>query len=340
MDKKKTLQTKIALQSQSLPNGVGIWHSAVSNISLNDLFSRTPFSGLILENLRNSRVVIFGGGSGGGEIAVRLAQAGVGNICLSDPKLLEVHNCARHVGSLLDVGRSKVEVIAEQVLLHNPQVVVETYDLDLFHPDSPVAAEEVLQGADLIIAATDKTDVQLAVNTLTWRLGIPTLFGGCYEGARGGEVLFTLPGEGTPCLSCLRGGLAQPEHQGPFDYSAAEHPEDFQGEPGLSAAISQITNVEVQIALGILLRGTNSPLGSLIYPQYNYLLIGSALAAGFYRFRRPFHIFWQPLSGPRPGCDVCGAIAGEDDGGLSLLAAVKVGAAEAGLYEDGGESDE
>ena len=293
----------VRIRKQPLPGGLGWCKTAWTNVSTAALYSRTPFSPHILERLRMAQVVLFGLGSGGSKLALNLTQAGVGRFRLVDPARVQLHNCTRHVASLRDVGRRKVDAVSDVMLLHNPTVEVELYPWDVFDPESPVKPEAVLLEADLAIAATDRTAVQLAINTWTWRLGVPAIFGGCYDGARGGEVLFTLPGEGTPCLSCLRGGMEGPERQGPFDYSAAQRAEDFQGEPGLSAAVDLITDVETQIALGVLLRDTDSPLG--VTPQYNFLLIGGALATNYYRFKRPFHIFWQPLNGPRYDCHVC-----------------------------------
>lgn len=299
-------ELEISILKEPLPDEAGWRKTAVSNVTTSDLFARTPFSANVLDILQKSRVAIFGQGSGGGKISVDLAKSGVGKYRNFDPSRLQEHNVNRHVASLLDVDRWKVDAVADIMLLNNPSVEVEAYPYNLFDPESILKPHQILLDVDLIVAATDRTEAQLAINYWACELEIPAIFGGCYEGARGGEVLFTLPGEYTPCLSCLRGGLKGPEHRGPFDYSDANVQEDFQGEPGLSAAIDLITDVETQIALALLLRGTDSPLGDLIQPQLNFILIGGALGAGFYRFRRPFQIYFQPLSGPRPNCDVCG----------------------------------
>jgi len=324
----------LSIHSRSLPDGLGRRYTAASDVSQEDLLARTPFAEAVQNRLQASRVAIIGAGSGGSQLALALAQAGVGHLVLADPDEVAIHNCIRHLATLRDVGRPKVEVVAERVLHHNPRITIDTYAADLFHPDSPVTMETVLAGADLVIAATDRTAIQLAVNALTWRLEIPAVFGGCYEEARGGEVLYTLPGEAMACLNCLRGGLAPPERRGPFDYSAAQGPEDYKGEPGLKAAIDLITNVETQVALGILLRGTGSPLEEIIVPPYNFLLIGGALAAGFYFFQRPFHIFFQPLTGPRSDCDVCG-VKEEDDGPSFLESVRQDEVGEAALFAEG-----
>jgi hypothetical protein len=304
MEAKMKLKT-IEIMTELIPGVRGWKKTAASDIPPEQLNARTPFPVEVLERLRRSRVGVLGLGSGGGKIALDLAKAGVGEFVLVDPAFFQVHNSARHICGINDAQRYKVEAVSERMLLHNPHLMIYAYAGDPWNPADNLSFSERLGDCNLIIAATDRTEIQLAINEAAWTLRIPAVFGGCYEAARGGEVLFTLPGEGTPCLACLRAGLAQPPAAGPFDYSAAQGPEDYRGEPGISAAVDLVTDVETQIALGILLRGTGSALAELISPEYNFVLVGGALAAGYYRFRRPFQIFWQPLAGPRPDCEVC-----------------------------------
>lgn len=299
------MRNPISIRKKRQYGGHGWRKRAASSISVEQLYARTPFSSSALEQLRQARVLVFGLGSGGGKLALNLAQAGVGFFRLIDPAVLSVHNCGRHIANLRAVGQYKVDAVSDAMLLHNPTVEVEGLPWNVFDPHTPITAEQVMRRVDLVIAATDRRSVQLAINAAAWRMKIPAVFGGCYESARGGEVLFTFPREGTPCLSCLRGALNLPEPQGPFDYSSALEHEDYQGEPGLNAAVDLITDIETHVALGMLLRATDSTLAGLIDPRRNYLLIGGALAAGYYRFQRSFQIFWQPLSGPRSDCDVC-----------------------------------
>lgn len=268
-------------------------------------YERTPFNQLEMDMLWNQRVLIFGMGTGGSKIALELARAGVGNLILCDFDRLDFANVSRHEGDMLDVGKSKVQIPAERIYRINPAIKVETYFEDIFER-SFEQVKEIFEQADLVIAATDKTSVQLVINELTHNLGIPCVFGGCYEEALGGEVFFTLPGENMPCLACLRGGMKQPKQKNKIDYSTATGPEDYQGQPGLHAAVDFVTCIEIQICLGILLRkSSTSKLSQMIDPTRNYLLIGGGLSEGFYRFRKPFDIFYQPLSKPRKTCVVC-----------------------------------
>jgi molybdopterin/thiamine biosynthesis adenylyltransferase len=300
---------KVRILKERIKGRKGWMKSATSDIAVDELNSRTPFSPNSLEKLRNSRVGIVGLGSGGSKVAVDLAKANVGEFVLIDPARFQAHNASRHVATLLDVGRYKVDAVSDQMLLHNPYIKIQAYAVDCWHPESKVSFNQLIAGCNLVVAATDQTEVQLAINETTWSMKIPTIFGGCYETAKGGEIFYTLPEEGTPCLACLRAGFLPKKEAGPFAYSSAVSTEDFQGEPGLGTAVDLVTDVEAHIALAILLQGTGASLAQLISPQFNFLLVGGALAAGYYRFKRPFQIFWQPLAGRRPDCDVCQPIS-------------------------------
>ncbi len=282
-------------------------------------YARTPFSPAEVQTLWNQTVTVLGCGAGGGKIAVELARAGVGHFKLGDPQRLEFANALRHEGGRFDVGKPKPQVVAERIYRINPAIRIETYFEDIFERD--LAEVREILDADLVVAATDKTGTQLLINELTRRFQTACVFGGCYEQALGGEVFYTLPGEQMPCLACLRAGLEQPKTDVHIDYGKASSSSDYEGEPGLHAAIDFVSDIQAQICLGILLRKVpTSKLAQIIDPRRNFLLVGGALASGFYRFKRPFHVFFQPLKGQRRDCPVCG--------GLDRLLGDPVGAEE------------
>lgn len=277
------------------------------------LYARTPFSAKVMALLWSFRVGIVGAGSGGSALALAMARAGVGEIRIADPQKLELANISRHELGLPHLDKNKAEAVAQRISEINPYIKTNVFPSDLFADDAERGKERFFDGLDLIIGSTDKTAVQLAINREGVDRGIAMVFGGCYESARGGEVLFWLPGKNMPCLECLRGGLTQPEQTGKIDYSTATSPDDYEGEPGLHAAINLITNIEAEIALAVLLHNEpSSELGKIINPTQNYLLIGGTRANGFYRFRKAFDIFWQPLTGPRTDCGACQSSASEE----------------------------
>jgi molybdopterin/thiamine biosynthesis adenylyltransferase len=269
------------------------------------MYERTPFKQNEMDHLGTKKVLLFGCGTGGGKIAKALAEAGIYHITLCDPDRLEFANVSRHEGDLLDVGKYKTHLVAEHIYRINPSINTVCYQEDIFKRKYTFI-KALFESHDLVIAATDVNSVQFTINELIQRTKVPCVFAGCYEEARGGEVFFTLPDENTPCLCCLRGGLAQPERKGLIDYSTATGPEDYQGQPGLHAMVDFVTCAETLICLAILLREIpGSELGQLIDPKKNFLLIGGALGEGFYRFKKPFDVFFQPLSGARKNCMVC-----------------------------------
>lgn len=278
------------------------------------LYARTPFSEKVMALLWSFRVGIVGAGSGGSALALALARAGVGEIRLADPQKLELSNISRHELGLPHLNKNKAVAVAQKIFEINPYIKTRVFPCDVFADDAEQDREEFFDGLDLVIGSTDKTAIQLAINCEGVERDIAMVLGGCYESAKGGEVLFWLPGKNMPCLECLRGGLAQPEQTGEIDYSTATSPDDYEGEPGLHAAINLITNIEAEIALAVLLRNeSSSELGKIINPTQNYLLIGGTRANGFYRFRKAFDIFWQPLTGPRNDCGACQCSASEED---------------------------
>src|SRR5579864_4911927 len=76
--------------------------------------------------LRDRTVAVIGLGTGGGQIAAQLARCGVGHFRLVDFDRLEVHNIARHVCTLDDLGRRKTAAMADLLRRIHPAVEVQT----------------------------------------------------------------------------------------------------------------------------------------------------------------------------------------------------------------------
>jgi len=287
-----------------------------------DRNARLPFPADQRVVLRTARVAMVGCGSLGSAIAPMLVRAGIRSIHLCDPGLLGPSNLSRHLGTAFDMGRLKSEVVADRLSQLDPGVEPEVITEDLLDWDWP-RRRDFWSGFDAVIATTDKRSVQLCVNEDLVRCAnepnqaeqpspdarkLPGagVFAGCFDEARGGEVFVVNPSEDAPCLACLRGGLDGPERVGTMDYSTATSAEDFRGEPGLDAAVHQVAAIAAQVVLAVLLRGCpESELGKLVRPEQNYLLIGTAMAAGFYRFGHAFQAGFQALSGRRKGCSAC-----------------------------------
>ncbi|MGC9454944.1 MAG: HesA/MoeB/ThiF family protein [Phycisphaerae bacterium] len=279
---------------------------------LAEIYERTPFAVEQMATLATSRVAMVGIGSVGSSIAEGLARAGVGAFLLADPDVVEIHNLSRHEAGLLDVGRPKAEVAARGITRVNPMADVQICHENIFEW-SDRRLRETFEGVDLIVASADRTEVQLEANDLALGSGVIAVFSGLYEEARGGEVFVCYPRPGSPCYACLRSSGQVPRSNHRVAYSNATGAADYEGEPGLQAGIQMVNQVSIQVVLSLLLRNhKDCGLARLVSPDRCYLLVGNALSGGFFRFRRPFDVFFQPLKGPRSSCPECGGQGGHN----------------------------
>src|SRR6185437_8572993 len=91
-------------------------HTVVLTESV-DPFSRLPAD--LIKPLQAKKVAIVGLGSGGSEIALNLACAGVGHLVLFDDDRLSMENYIRHVLHGRDLGRNKINGIVDDLRARN-----------------------------------------------------------------------------------------------------------------------------------------------------------------------------------------------------------------------------
>ena len=83
-----------------------------------------------MEKIKNTRVLVFGVGGVGSYAVMALARSGVSSIDIVDSDTVSVTNINRQIiANLNTVGRKKVEVLKEMLLLINKDIKVNTYDL-------------------------------------------------------------------------------------------------------------------------------------------------------------------------------------------------------------------
>ena len=152
-----------------------------------ELFSR--FGGLLeTDALADSRVAIFGHGSGGSNIAIDLAKSGVGKFSLVDHDRLEVCNVARHYCDLSDIGRLKVQAMADAIRRKNPYAEVSVWPIKAKW-DNFKTVREIVRDVDLVFAATDSHASKLLINKACFQEGRTCIFAGAHRRAHGGQVL-------------------------------------------------------------------------------------------------------------------------------------------------------
>lgn len=175
----------------------------MSLVLLPDRYSRqirfAPFGSNGQARLEAARVAIVGCGALGTFHAAALARAGVGFLRIIDRDVIEWSNLQRQW--LFDEqdareGKPKVEAAAAQIQKINSQVVVEALAVDL----NASNIEDVLEGVELILDATDNFETRFLINDYSVERGVPWIYGAAVGSY--GLAFPLLPGIG-PCLRCI-----------------------------------------------------------------------------------------------------------------------------------------
>lgn len=245
--------------------------------------------------LPDKRVVIVGLGSGGSAIANELARAGVGHFDLVDFDRLSVPNLARHLCGLSDLGRLKVDAVAD--FLRNASLVAEVKTHDMNVTTDQERLQEIIRGADLVIGATDSEDAKSIVNRIAWRLKVPAVYAAAYDLGFGGDVFMALPPEGA-CYECFHrstGDMFSPPDDVTLDYGKTI------SQPALGLDVRFVSLIAARVALAYLLEGDKT--SRLHGYSTNWVLWGNWPQSGW--------VFNQPLMSdfiqvdPDPVCPVC-----------------------------------
>lgn len=208
------------------------------------------------------RVILIGAGSVGSMAALEFARAGVGRLTLIDPDTLEPENVCRHACNLDDLGRNKVDALAERIQAIHPHAHVEPLVEDVL--TDPARLETVIDGADLVFISTDTDASRSLTNALCWRKGIPAVYVSLMERADRGFCQVVIPGK-TACRWCFRG--ERPDvPRGEFAYTGVTAPRDIFIQPGLSTDIGLVTFLGVRMALDALMPSSGHPI-ELMYWQ-------------------------------------------------------------------------
>jgi molybdopterin/thiamine biosynthesis adenylyltransferase len=212
--------------------------------------------------LKGKCVTIVGLGTGGSRVAIELAKAGVGNFNLIDYDRLETHNISRYVKGVSDLGRLKVNVIADLLLDINPQIKVSKYPLRINKETDEF--RKIVESSDIVIDATGSPLINQLVNSTCWELGKPSVYAGAFERAIGLYVLSVQP-PNTPCYNCVFEKVFSkytPPRREFVDYTEVSDPSELRAEPGLSISVGFGALLQAWYALQILL-GEKSKIGSI-----------------------------------------------------------------------------
>src|SRR6266566_9324368 len=172
------------------------------------------------ERMKRSRIGAIGTG-GSRSFLEDMARCGVGQFGLIDHDVVEVQNIATQQVFLEDIGRAKVDAVADRIIQINPDARVEVYQKALEELDdseverlalmplgnmwqwSNAYVGHLFPDITLLVAMTDNFYAQARVNRLGLQFGLPTLSCMLYQYGQAGEITFTYPGVTPACQRCI-----------------------------------------------------------------------------------------------------------------------------------------
>lgn len=162
--------------------------------------------------MATTRLVIVGCGGSAAYIE-DMVRCGIGEVVLIDPDTIDRPNLATQQVFRSDLGRPKVDAIAERLLDISRHVRVVTLQASL----DDLADEDVTRlthrplpntriggpGVSILCGFTDDFWAQARINRLALTMGVPQLLAGVYREGRGLELFYSIPGMSTACARCV-----------------------------------------------------------------------------------------------------------------------------------------
>lgn len=148
------------------------------------------------ERLKKSRVLIVGMGGLGTPVVQYLSAAGVGNIGIVDGDKVDTSNLPRQVlYTEADIGRWKVEVIAEELQQKNKNIQIDPYAIFLDETN----ATSIIKQYDVIVNGTDQFQISQLINQVCVQQNKPWVDAGVVQFY--GQITTFIPQKG--CFHCL-----------------------------------------------------------------------------------------------------------------------------------------
>lgn len=126
-----------------------------------------------MDKLKKSRVAVFGIGGVGGYVVEALVRSGIGEIDIVDNDTVSVTNINRQIiATLPDVGRDKVDVMAERIKSINPKCVVRKRKC-FYLPENK--DEFNFYEYDYVVDAVDTVAAKISIVEEAVRVNVPVI---------------------------------------------------------------------------------------------------------------------------------------------------------------------
>ena len=239
-----------------------------------DAFSRN--SGLIETDWMDEQcAVICGCGSVGSGVALQLARSGVGRFVLVDTDCMEIHNVCRHQCDLTDVGRYKVDAVADRIYQINPQAQVKKFYMRIQEVRKEKYEEWITPDNAIFIGTCDNRLGDACACDLAYEFGAPFASLGFMTRAWAGEIYTCLPERHEICYRCafktqIDSSIVE-ERRNHF-YIGEEELQKAHFEPGLDVDLEFGISLFDKVILDILNRNNLNYVPRLYNKMTQYLI--------------------------------------------------------------------
>ncbi|MDG6220313.1 MAG: HesA/MoeB/ThiF family protein, partial [Candidatus Thermoplasmatota archaeon] len=152
--------------------------------------------------LAKGSAAVVGCGGLGATASMLLARCGVGSLIIIDRDIVELHNLQRQILYLEeDVGKPKAKVAKERLEQMNSEIRIQAHQESLDHSNL-----YMLEGADVIVDATDNLTTRFLLNDYAVKNKIPWVYGGAV-GTEGMTATF-MPE--SACFRCMFPNMPPP----------------------------------------------------------------------------------------------------------------------------------
>lgn len=157
------------------------------------------------KKIMNSKIMIFGVGAVGGDIATELVMSGVENIILYDFDNVEISDTARHIYYKDEyVGRFKVDVLAKELRKINSEANIQVV-CESMKPETNV--EDIIKTVDFVVNTMDEPYIgytSAKLSRICIKHNIAHFIAGGFDAhlASTGELIIPYV---TPCVECYAG---------------------------------------------------------------------------------------------------------------------------------------
>jgi molybdopterin/thiamine biosynthesis adenylyltransferase len=258
-----------------------------------------------LYDMRAASVAVIGAGSIGSAAAHALAMYGTGRITLVDDDRLLWHNLSRHQGSRADIGRYKVDALADAMAVRWPGTTTERLRLNVITNADQM--RPLFDRCQVILCAADGVSPRRVVSHLARRAGRTAILACVLLDGAVGEVMRLRPWPGHGCLLCQRQqliaqGSIDPEPALDLGYGTGDRHRPM---TAVGSDLVMVGQLAAKLAVSTILEAAGH-YDQLIREDYALIGLRRDDAAAPFDVD-PGQVRWLHAAPQQVGCPTCGA---------------------------------